>query len=110
MGQFINGDVVVTPFPFTDLSSSKKRPALVVATLQGDDVVLCAITSQSVSDTYAIALQDEHFETGNLRQESNIRPNRLFTADGNVILYRVGKISDDKLREVKSKIREIFDS
>ena len=50
MGAFVKGDVVVTPFPFTDLSANKKRPALVVATLLGGDVVLCAITSQSVAD------------------------------------------------------------
>jgi mRNA interferase MazF len=42
MGRFIKGDVVVVPFPFSDLSASKRRPALVAATLgTGDDVVLC---------------------------------------------------------------------
>jgi len=36
----VKGDVVVIPFPFSDLSQSKRRPALVVATLEGDDVIL----------------------------------------------------------------------
>ena len=44
MGAFVKGDVVVAPFPFSDLSATKKRPALVVATLTGDDVILCQIT------------------------------------------------------------------
>lgn len=109
MGAFVKGDVVVTPFPFTDLSANKKRPALVVATLLGDDVVLCAITSQSVADDYAISLDDEDFETGGLRQVSNIRPNRLFTADAKVVSYRAGKIHADKLVEVRKKIAEILD-
>ena len=39
MGKFVKGDIVVTPFPFTDLSSNKKRPALIVADLQGDDAL-----------------------------------------------------------------------
>jgi mRNA interferase MazF len=107
VGAFVKGDVVVTPFPFTDLSANKKRPALVVATLLGDDVVLCAITSQSVADDYAISLSDDDFETGGLRQMSNIRPNRLFKADAKVISYRAGKIRTDKLQEVKKKIKEI---
>jgi len=41
MGRAVKGDVVVVPFPFSDLSAAKKRPALVVATLEGDDVLLC---------------------------------------------------------------------
>ena len=39
MGAFVRGDVVVAPFPFSDLSGAKRRPALVVATLSGDDVI-----------------------------------------------------------------------
>lgn len=39
--RFSKGDVVVLPFPFSDLSASKKRPAVVVATLTGDDVICC---------------------------------------------------------------------
>ena len=41
MEELVKGDVVVLPFPFSDLSASKKRPALVVATLRGDDIILC---------------------------------------------------------------------
>lgn len=41
MGEFVKGDVVVAPFPFSDLSAAKKRSALVVAALTGDDVLLC---------------------------------------------------------------------
>lgn len=47
MGKFVKGDVVVVPFPFSDLSASKRRPALVVATFMGDDVILCQITSKA---------------------------------------------------------------
>lgn len=54
MGKFVKGDVVVAPVPFSDLSNSKRRPALVVATLTGDDVILCQITSQNVADSYAV--------------------------------------------------------
>jgi mRNA interferase MazF len=45
VAKFIKGDVVVIPFPFSDLTQSKRRPALVIAELEGDDLILCQITS-----------------------------------------------------------------
>lgn len=50
----VKGDVVVVSFPFSDLSNSKRRPALVLAVLEGADVVLCQITSKQTKDRYAI--------------------------------------------------------
>ena len=107
MATFVKGDVVVVPFPFSDLSQAKRRPALVVAVLDGDDLLLCQITSQSVRDKYAIALADKDFDSGGLRQRSNIRPNRLFTADQRIVLYKVGQLATAKLREVIRKIVDI---
>jgi len=103
----VKGDVVVVPFPFSDLTQAKRRPALVVAVLEGDDLLLCQITSQRVRDNYAIPLEDKDFETGSLRQKSNIRPNRLFTADQHLILYKAGRLRNEKIREVVRKIVEI---
>lgn len=108
MARFIKGDVVVVLFPFSDLSSAKKRPALVLAGLSGEDVILCQITSQARQDEYAIALSPSDFSEGNLHKESNFRPNRLFTADRRIIQYTVGKASPEKMGEVISKIVKIF--
>ncbi|MCI0691408.1 type II toxin-antitoxin system PemK/MazF family toxin [candidate division KSB1 bacterium] len=108
MGRFVKGDVVVAPFPFSDLSATKKRPALVVATLTGDDLLLCQITSQVASDTYAISLSQSDFANGKLKHDSNIRPNRLFTADSNIVLYRAGVLSSAKMQEVVNKIIAII--
>ena len=108
MAKFIKGDIVVIPFPFSDLSQTKRRPALVLAPLEGDDVILCQITSKSIKDNYAITLDDADFESGGLKQASNIRPNRLFTADTHIILYRVGNIKKEKLNQVVQAIIEII--
>ncbi len=107
MVRFVKGDVVVAPFPFSDLSRSKRRPAVVVAALTGDDVLLCQITSKAITDTYAIAVGVDDFADGGLHQPSNIRPNRLFTAEGKIILYRAGGLVSEKMREVTAKIIEI---
>ncbi len=108
MGRFIKGDVVVVPFPFSDLTDTKKRPALVVAELLGDDIVVCLITSQNAKDSYAISLSNSDFASGNLKQNSIIRPNRVFTADSSIVLYRVGTLEKKKIDEVTEKIIDIF--
>lgn len=103
----MKGDVVVIPFPFSDLSSNKKRPALIVATLEGDDIILCLITS-SRSDIYSLTLGDKDFKEGKLDIQSNIRPNRLFTADKSLISYKVGSLKENKIKEVIEKLEQIF--
>ncbi len=108
MAKFIKGDIVVIPFPFSDLSQSKRRPALIIATLEGDDAILCQITSKTIKDIYAISIDDSDFDAGNLKQSGNIRPNRLFTADSHIILYRAGHIRNDKMNQVVGKLIEII--
>ena len=108
MGKPLAGEVVVLPFPQTNLQAGKRRPALVVAELTGDDVVLCQITRQARSDKYSVALIHADFERGHLAEDSFIRPNRLFTVEHSVILYAAGKVKRSKLEEVRTKIRELF--
>ena len=108
MGKPIVGEVVVLPFPQTNLQSGKRRPALVVADLAGDDLVLCQITSQARSDGYSVLLAVGDFECGRLSVDSFVRSNRLFTVEQSVILYAAGKIKDAKLQEVKAKLRQLF--
>lgn len=104
MAGFVKGDVVVVPFPFSDLSQAKRRPALVVAELDGDDLILCQITSQAIRDGYAIVLDESDFQAGTLKHASNVRPNRQCTADRHIILYRVGHLAPEKLAAVIAKI------
>jgi mRNA interferase MazF len=108
MARFVVGDVVVVPFPFSDLTQTKRRPALVVASLLGEDLILCQITSQTVIDDYAVSIAEEDFSSGGLKQSSNVRPNRIFTASQSIIAYQAGVIQPSKLSEVIDKIIEIL--
>lgn len=108
MAKFVKGDVVVVPFPFSDLTQAKRRPALVLSVLEGDDLILCQITSQTIKDKYAILLTDDDFENGGLKQPSNLRPNRIFTADSSIVLYRVGNLKIGKLEVVIKSVIEII--
>ena len=108
MGKPVIGEVVVIPFPQTDLQVGKRRPALVVADLTGHDLILSQITTKSHHDSYSVALTGGDFEHGRLNVNSFIRPNRLFTVDQGVIVYTAAKVKASKLEEVRSKIRQLF--
>ncbi|HRJ31482.1 MAG TPA: type II toxin-antitoxin system PemK/MazF family toxin [Cyclobacteriaceae bacterium] len=109
MEKFVKGDIVVVPFPFSDLSSSKRRPALVIVNLPGEDIILCQVTSQLTKDEFSISLLDSDFDFGGLKQQSNIRPNRIFTASKSIIRYRAGSVKPRKLSEVRNKIVSLLD-
>lgn len=76
--------------------------------LTGNDVILCQITSQAVADRYVVPLTDRDFTSGSLRQVSHVRPNRLFTAESSILLYRAGAISVAKMQEVLTTLMHIL--
>ena len=108
MERFVKGDVVITPFPFSDLTSSVKRPALVVASLKGDEIILCQITTKDRPDPYKTGLRTDDFESGDLRINSFIMSSRLFTLKNSIISYKAGKLNNKKIKEVEEKICEII--
>ncbi|MDX2189066.1 MAG: type II toxin-antitoxin system PemK/MazF family toxin [Bacteroidota bacterium] len=108
MEKFVKGDIVVIPFPFSNLKGQKKRPALVLADLESEDIILCQITSQNKDTKYSIQLSSKEFKSGSLPVLSYIRPNRIFTADKNIIIKKSGTISMEKFKEVISKLNEIL--
>jgi mRNA interferase MazF len=109
MGRFVKGDVIVTSFPYSDLSSSKRRPALVVASLEGDDLILCAISSQARSDEpFAIEIKKEDFAAGALTRTSYVRCDHIFTGDSSIVEYRVGTLNRDKVVNVIDTIVKLL--
>ena len=109
MAKFIKGDIVVIPFPFSDLSGSKRRPAFVLAALPGDDIILCQITSKAAKDRFSITLSFSDFKTGGLPVESYIRPNRIFTADKRIILRKAGTVKQSLTSSVLGAVIKIIE-
>ena len=104
----VDGEVVVIPFPRTDVAGGKHRPALMIEDLTGQDLILCQITSRAHLDAFAVPLDGTDFERGQFAHQGFIRPQRLFTVDYRVILHSVGKVQAAKLDEVLVKVRELF--
>ena len=90
MGAFAAGAVVLVPFPFSDLSRSKLRPAVALAGISRDDWVLCQVTSNPFGDERAITLTDDSFAEGSLEVVSYARPGKLFTANTGLISEQAG--------------------
>ena len=78
MGARARGAAVLVRFPFSDLSQSKLRPAVVLADAGRGDHVLCQITSKAYGDPDAVVLDAGAFATGSLRLTSHARPGKLF--------------------------------
>jgi len=66
------------------------------------------LTSQQIRDRYTISITDTDFTEGTLRKPSNIRPNRLFSASTNLILYRAGRLNNQAVASVIDRIIEIL--
>jgi len=108
MERFVKGSVIVIPFPFSDLSDAKRRPALVLADLTGDDILLCQITSRSSEEKQAVLLKTTDFEYGTLPVNSYIRPTRIFTADKKIILRTVGIVSSEIMNKTIDNIINVL--
>lgn len=102
------GAVILVPFPFSDLSQSKLRPALVLADAGRGDWILCQITSNPYGDARAISLIDASFATGSLRIISYARPSKLFTASRDLIVAQVGSLKTASFKQVIDAVIDIL--
>ena len=102
--------VVLVPFPFSDLSESKLRPAVVLAEISRDDLVCCQVTSNPYADPNAVELTEEDFAEGNLKRVSYARPGKLFTANLQLFEGVVGELEDDPRAEIVNRIVRLLRS
>jgi mRNA interferase MazF len=94
--------------PFSDLSASKLRLAIVLASAGRGDFILCQVTSNPYADPRAVELTDSDFTAGGLRRESYARPAKLFCGNRELIQKTVGSLSDGKLTGVIESVISIL--
>ena len=104
----IVGDVVLTPFTFTDLSRKKNRPAVIVADVGMEDWVACEITSSSEERPRAIEISSADFQRGGLKHKSWVRPDRIATLNESVFTEVAGHLAKSKQAEIAAAIRALF--
>jgi len=108
------GDIVLVPFPFTDLSQTKLRPAVVLwVDSQGEDITLCFISSQNLDqvseDEFLIEPNDPEFPKTGLKVASKVRVSRIITLEKRVIQRRLGKLGNQQLRLLDKTLMTAFD-
>jgi len=109
MGAYTKGEIVLFPFPYTDLSNRKLRPCLVLSDEMGEDILLCQITSKNIrKDRYTVEIKQSDTIDGSLRIDSYVRANMIFTANKVQILKKICSIKDKQYKEVTSIINELI--
>ncbi len=108
MGAFAAGQVVLLAFPFSDLSRSKFRPALLLAPAGSGDWIACQITSNPYADPRAITLADAAFASGGLRRPSYVRPGKLFTAHESLMDSAVGTLHAPELARIRAAVATLI--
>ena len=106
------GSVIVTPFPFTDIKSSKRRPALVISEpdyqARTGHAAMLMITSAKHSD-WPSDWKIERLKTTGLAKPSIVRQ-KIFTLDLRVVIRRTGCLATEDLWHVAKQFNKYFDS
>lgn len=108
MGKFTVGSVVLVTFPFSNLKGQKVRPALVLASVEFSNLILCQITSKPYTSKLAFSISSKDFSKGNLPIVSFVRPDKLFTADATIIKDVVGQLTPVIKNKILRRVRELF--
>lgn len=108
MEKFTVGSIVLVAFPFSNLKSKKRRPALILAQVEFNNLILCQITSKPYSSKSAIRIESTDFVEGSLPVVSYVRPDKLFTADTSIIEGTAGKLTTKVKRNILKQVRNLF--
>ena len=102
------GGIVLVPFPFSDLSQAKLRPAIVVADAGRGDWILCQVTSNPYGDPRAVHLPPSSFASGSLRSDSYARPGKLFTASRDLMVAEIATLIPEAHRHLIESVVAIL--
>ncbi len=110
---FEQGDIAIANIVYSQQIGFKRRPVLVASSTQynehSDDVIVVSISSMPVKRNYDVKLSNIDLQMGELRVESKIITDFPITIEKNLLSEKIGKISPQKLEEVKGKIRKLYE-
>jgi len=102
------GDILLISVPFTDLTSSKKRPVLVVSNdefnYKSEDIIVAAITSNVNDNPYSVLIDSIDLDEGVLLKTSCVKIDKLYTLAQSIVLRKFGRLKSEKSRQVSSQI------
>ena len=106
-------DIVLIPIPFTDLTSHKKRPAIILSSdtynKSNEDIVVAAVTSNVESCPFSIMLTGDDLESGVLKVTSIIRADKIYTLNKSIVIKTFGRVKYDIFSKLKSEIYKLIE-
>jgi len=106
------GEILLVPVPFTDLSSHKRRPVLVLSkqeyNRQAEDLIVAAITSLIDTKPYAVMFSNDDMAEGNLKADSCIRADKIYTLSQTLVVKRFGRVKPGIVDIVKAMIMDVM--
>lgn len=110
---YSQGDILLVPLPFTDLTADKKRPVLVLSKQDyndvADDLIVAAITSNLDKKPYVVQFTNEDMTDGTLKVDSCVRADKIYTLSQDIVIKRFGKVSYAITQAVKDAVVSIMD-
>jgi mRNA interferase MazF len=104
-------DIVLIPFPYTDLTGSKKRPALIISNInlnKTEDRICCLVTSNIHKEN--IKVENSNLEEGILPFKSSIKAYRIFTIDKNIIIKKLCIVKEDFHNKIIEEVNKYIKS
>lgn len=105
--RFNQGEVVLVPFPFSNLSGVKKRPVLILSKTKNnevfEDVIVCGITANLKKSPYSVLIDNHDLEKGGIPVKSRIKIDKLFTIEKNLIVKKLGILNKKSFSKVKKE-------
>lgn len=106
-------EIVLVPFPYSDLTTTKRRPVLIISNNDYNrdfqDVLVCVITSNQFKDDYSVELLETDLELGILAEPSIVKAHKLFTIHQSKIIKKFSLIKESHFIKVTSKIKQLID-
>lgn len=108
---FEPGDVVTVPFPFSDLSATKVRPALVISSRshnEGPDLVVCAITSNTKDSVHTVLFEPGDMSKPQVPRASRVKVGKLATIHKDLVRTAYGRLKPDAMAQVWKEFHALF--
>jgi mRNA interferase MazF len=106
------GDIVLISIPYTDLSSSKKRPVLIISNdgynMNTDDFIVAAITSNIDDKTYAVMITNDDLNEGILLHPSCVRADKIYTLSQSIVIRKFGTVKNAFLANVYENVKKVL--
>jgi mRNA interferase MazF len=105
-------EIVLLPYPFTDMEGKKVRPALIVSNdsynKQSEDCIMVPLTSVMKDEPYSITVEQKDLNSGKLLKTSRIKADKLFSIEKSIVIMKIGSIDDMTFAKVKTEINKII--